>query len=188
MDEESLRKQMEEIDKLNSRLDDFRILKGAEVNITAEGNLDLSVGLLKELEVVLAGIHSGLRASKEAITKRVIKAMESGLMHILVHPTGRIINRRAPYEIDLGAIMETAKELDVALEVNAFPDRLDLRDVQIKSAVDKGVCLVLGTDSHNRNHLNYMRFGVDQARRGWCTKRNLINTLSPSELEKRFDI
>ncbi len=188
MDEESLRKQMEEIDKLNGRLDDFRILKGAEVNITAEGNLDLSVGLIKELDVVLAGIHSGFRASKEAITKRVIKAMESGLMHILVHPTGRIINRRAPCEIDLGAIMDTAKELGIALEINAFPDRLDLRDVQIKSAVDKGVSLVLGTDSHSCNHLNYMRFGVDQARRGWCTKRGLINTLSLSELEKRFDI
>lgn len=188
MDEENLRRQMEEIDKLNSRLDDFRILKGAEVNITAEGGLDLSVGLLKELDIVLAGIHTGFRASKEAITKRVIKAMESGLMHILVHPTGRIINRRAPYEIDLGAIMETAKELDVALEVNAFPDRLDIRDVQIKSAVDRGVSLALGTDSHNRNHLNYMRFGVDQARRGWCTKRNLINALNLSEIERRFDI
>ncbi len=188
LSEERLIEQMKEIDQLNNQFNDFRILKSAEVNINAEGELDLSKNLLKELDVVLAAVHSGFKASKEVITKRVIRAMESGLMHIFVHPTGRIINRRTPYEIDLAEIIEKAKESGTILEINAFPERLDLRDVQIKSAIDRGVSLAIGTDSHNRNHLNYMEYGVYQARRGWCTKKNLINTLSLSEIEKRFAV
>ncbi|WXG42404.1 MAG: DNA polymerase/3'-5' exonuclease PolX [Candidatus Freyarchaeum deiterrae] len=188
MDDEKLKKQMKEIDQLNNKFGDFRILKSAEVNIKADGELDLSRGLLEELDVVLAAVHSGFKASEEVTTKRVIKAMESGLMHILVHPTGRIINRRIPYEIDLLTIIERAKELGIILEINAFPDRLDLRDIQIKSAVDRGVGLAIGTDSHNKNHLDFMEYGVDQARRGWCTKNNLINTLRLPEIEKRFDL
>ncbi|MFB0559706.1 MAG: DNA polymerase/3'-5' exonuclease PolX [Candidatus Lokiarchaeia archaeon] len=188
LSEERLIKQMEEIDQLNNKFNDFRILKSAEVNINADGDLDLSKNLLKELDVVLAAVHSGFKASKEIITKRVIKAMESGLMHIFVHPTGRIISRRTPYDIDLAEIIEKAKEFGTILEINAFPERLDLRDVHIKSAVDKGVSLAIGTDAHNKNHLNYMEYGVYQARRGWCTKKNLINTLRLSEIKRRFGI
>lgn len=188
LSEERLIKQMEEIDQLNNKFNDFRILKSAEVNINADGKLDLSKSLLKELDVVIAAVHSGFKASKEIITKRVINAMESGLMDILAHPTGRIINRRTPYDIDLAAIIEKAKELGIILEINAFPERLDLRDVQIKSAVDKGVNLAIGTDSHNKNHLGYMEYGVYQARRGWCSKSKLINTLGLSEIEKKFGV
>lgn len=188
LNEEQLMKQMQEIDQLNNSLNNFRILKSAEVNINAEGELDLSKDLLKKLDVVLGALHSGFKASKEVITRRVVKTMESGLMHIFVHPTGRIINRRTPYDIDLVQILEKAKESGTILEINAFPERLDLRDIQIKSAVDKGVNLAIGTDSHNKNQLSYMEYGVYQARRGWCTKKNLINTLSIRELEKLFDI
>jgi len=183
-----LLKQIQEIKKLNKKIKGIRVLTGSEVDILADGSLDYGDDILKKLDVVIAAVHSGFKMPKEKMTARIVKALENEHVDILDHPTGRIINTRPPYQVDLDKIFKRAKELGKFIEINAFPDRLDLKDVDIKRAIRVGVKLTIGTDAHDVNHLRYMAFGVATARRGWAEKKDILNCLSTKEFLKVFKI
>ncbi len=182
LDENRILKQIKEIDKANKKLKNFKILKGTEVNIDADGNLDMKNNVLKELDVVIAAIHSGFKNSKEKITKRLVKAMSNEHVDIIGHPFGRLINDRPPYEMDFDGVLEKAKQTKTILEINAFPDRLDLNDVHVRKAINAKVKLSIGTDSHDSEQLRYYKLGIATARRGWAEKKDIINTCSIKEM------
>ena len=182
LDEKRLQQQWKEIDALNKKLRGIRILKGTEVDILADGSLDYSDKILQKFDIVVASIHSGFKTAQRQMTERVIKALENKYVTILGHPTGRLLNRRPAYEIDIEAVFDVAAEKKKVLEVDAFPDRLDLKYTHIKSAVEKGIKISIDTDAHSINHFAFMKYGVAQARRGWAEKRDVINTLSLKEL------
>ena len=187
MDEDEIRKQMREVEKVNEKYDDIHVFYGVEVNIMKDGSLDMGKSVLKDVDVVVAGIHSGLRMSEEEMTARMIKAMESGVVNIIAHPTGRIIQRREGIKLDFEKVFDAAKENGVIMEINAQPARLDLNDVHVKRAVEKGLKLSIGTDAHNLSNLHYINLGVAVARRGWAEKKDIINTYSIKKLEKLFE-
>lgn len=182
LNEERLRAQMSEIRKLNERLDKIRILCGIEVNIRADGSLDLPDEILSELDVVVAAVHSSLGQEQERMTQRVLRAIENPNVDLIAHPTCRLLGQREPIALDLETIFRAAARTSTALEINGMPDRLDLRDIHIFRARDLGVRLALGTDAHSTEHLKYIRFGVGIARRGWCEAKDLLNTLPAEEL------
>jgi DNA polymerase (family 10) len=188
LNEERLLKQINEIDSINLKLKrkniPFSVLKGIEVDITADGGLDLDDSVLSQLDIVVGAVHSRFGMEKEAMTERVKKALCTGMVDILAHPTGRLINEREPYLIDMEKIMETAKRYDVALELNAFPDRLDLNDIHCKMARDMGVKVVISTDAHNMLQFDNIKFGIDTARRGWLEKGDILNTMNYRDLKK----
>ena len=188
MKEEELLKQIREIDRLNKKFKKFRIFKGCEVDILNDGSLDFSDDILKRLDIVGAAVHSGFKMSEGKMTERIIRALENKYVKILYHPTGRLINQREPYQVDLNSLFDVAKEKKKFLEINSMINRLDLNDYNIKKAVEKGVRLVLGTDSHSKEHLRFMEYGVSQARRGWCEKKDIVNALSLKELVRLFNI
>lgn len=175
------RRQFHAIERLQKRLDGFTILKGAEVDILDDGSLDLDDATLSELDVVVVSVHSTFNLPRAAMTRRIVRALQHPRVHILGHPTGRLIGQREPYPVDMPAIVKAAKDHGVMLEVNAQPDRLDLNDEHIHMARDAGVRLVISTDAHHVDELALMRFGVDQARRGWCDARDVANTRSLRE-------
>jgi DNA polymerase (family 10) len=185
MNEAALLKQIAEIRKVNLRLKGkgFQLLAGVEVDIKADGSLDFPDELLKKLDVVVASIHSGF---KQRVTERIVSAMKNPLVHIIGHPTGRLISRREGYEVDLGKVMEAAKDTRTALEINAYYDRLDLSDIACRKAKELGITLAIGTDSHSIAHLDFMKFGLAVARRGWLEKPDLLNSLSPRALLARL--
>ncbi len=176
MDTLRLEKQIETIDALNDRLENFRVLKGVEVDIRADGSLDLPDDVLKKLDVRVCSIHFSHHLSRKKQTERIIKAMENPCFNILGHPTGRLINRRKPYAVDLEKIMAAAKENGCFLELNAQPDRLDLSDEACRLARDMGVKIAVSSDAHDTGGLSYLRLGIDQARRGWLESADVINT------------
>ncbi len=182
LDAESLSRRIDEIDQLNEEMEDLRILKGIEVDILEDGSLDLPDEALAKLDVVVAAVHVKFDLSREKQTERIIRAMDNPYVHILAHPTGRIIGKRKPYNLDMERLMEAAQERECVLEVNAHPDRLDLNDIHCKMAKDLGVKIVISTDAHRVDHLRMMRYGVGQARRGWLTTEDVINTHSWSDL------
>ncbi|MBI2107954.1 DNA polymerase/3'-5' exonuclease PolX [Candidatus Woesearchaeota archaeon] len=184
LDEKRINGQRKEIDAANKKFKNFVVLQGIEVDIKADGNLDLSDSILKKLDVVVASVHSGFKTPKEKMTKRVIKAMENEHVDIIAHPTGRLIQKREPFEIDLDAVFDKAKETGTILEVNAYPERLDLKDVHVKAAVKAGVKLAISTDAHQSDQLGFMRFGIATARRGWVQKKDVINANSLKEMLK----
>jgi len=178
LDEERLRQQMAEIDRLNAdATDGFRILKGSEVDILSDGALDLDPSLLKELDFVIASIHSRFKQDEETMTARMIRAMESGVVDMIAHPTGRLIGARDPYAIDMERIFDAAVATGTALEINASPDRLDLNDVYARRARDRGIKLSINTDAHHPDHYDLFSYGIATARRGWVTAGDVINTL-----------
>lgn len=146
--------------------------------------MDLPDDILRELDVVVCSVHYDRNLSKEQMTERIMKAMDNPYFNILAHPTGRLINDRAPCELDLEKVVEKAKEGGCFLEVNAHPDRLDLSDRHCRMAKEAGVKLVISTDAHSTADLEFMRFGVDQARRGWVEPDDVINTRSLEDLRK----
>ena len=184
----AIKKQRKEINAANAKLKNFKILQGAEVDIKLDGTLAASKKMLSELDIVLGAIHVGLKRSKKEQTKRMISAIESGYVNIIAHPTGRIINMRQGYELDWDKIFEAALRNNVALEINAFPTRMDLNDVHARAAKEAGVMLSIGTDSHSKEHLKFLKLGVYTARRAWCEKNNIINTLPLSKLKKKLNI
>lgn len=184
LDEKRLLAQIEEIDKINEKLDGITILKGIEVDILEDGSLDLSDDVLKELDVVVCAVHSKFKLSREKQTYRVLKAMDNPYFNILAHPTGRLIGSREGYDIDIEKIIEHAKECGCYLEINAQPERLDLNDINAKLAKEMGVKMAISTDAHNIFTLDYMEYGVNQARRGWCEKEDILNTYTLKELKK----
>ena len=179
-DEKKLLKQMKEIDRLNSKFQvlnsKFRILKGAEVNILKDGSLDIKNEVLAKLDVVGIAVHSHFNLPRAEQTKRIIKAMENKHADILFHPTGRLIKKREPYDVDMDEIVKVAKETGTVLEIDADPNRLDLKDEYVRKAVAAGVNLSIDTDAHSKNSFHYLEFGVAQARRGWASAKDIINT------------
>ncbi len=202
MDEKRARKQRKEIDKINkilekqsfsgrrkskafsSELKNITILQGGEVNIKDDGSMDMKNSVLRELDIVLASIHSGFKNPKEKMTKRIIKAMENEHVDIIAHPTGRLIGQRPPIEMDFDRILEKAKETKTVLEINAYPERLDLKDAYIRAAVKAGVKLSIGTDSHDAGQLRNYNLGIAIARRGWAEKKDIINAYSIKDMVK----
>jgi len=179
-----LTKQIQQIRKLNANLKGITVLAGSEVDILADGSLDFDDRLLAELDFVIASIHSGLASDRHKVTTRTLKAMDNPYVNCIAHPTGRLIGQREPMDIDIEAVIKHAAETHTALEVNAQPQRLDLKDVHCKMAVDAGVKLLIGTDAHSTAGLELMHFGVATAGRGWATKGDVLNTLSVGAIKK----
>ncbi len=177
LDEEEIARQVKDIKRINQRIEEFRILTGSEVNILKDGSLDIDDKTLKELDVVGASVHSHFDLRKDEQTRRVLKAVENPDVDILFHPTGRLINQRAPYEIDAEKVIQKCKDTDTILEINAYPDRLDLKDEHIRKAVEFGAKLCIDSDAHATAHFQYLEFGIGQARRGWATPQDIVNTL-----------
>ncbi len=174
---ERLREQRAEINRLNEHLADFRLLQGAEVEIKADGSLDLPDEVLSELDIVVASIHSGLRQERDRITSRLISAMRNPHVDVIGHPLGRILGQREASAVDMDMVMAVALEMGTILEVNAIPDRLDLDDAHIRRAVEMGVRLAVNSDAHNAEGLAVMEYGVATARRGWAETKDVVNTL-----------
>jgi len=184
--EERIDKKIKEIDSLNKKLSDFRILCGTECDIKSDGSLDYDNRILKKFDFVGIGIHTSFKMNKKEATERIIKGMENKHADFLAHPTCRIIGRREPFELDMGKIFDAAVETDTYLEINSFPDRLDLNDTNAKFAKERGAKFIIGTDSHNVKNLPFMRLGIATARRGWLNKNDILNTNSLKNLEKIF--
>ncbi|HEU5250531.1 MAG TPA: DNA polymerase/3'-5' exonuclease PolX [Thermoanaerobaculia bacterium] len=179
--------QFRRIERLASRLRGITILKGAEVDILDDGRLDLDEETLRELDVVLVAVHSKFRMTEAAMTERVLRALSHPRVNVLCHPTGRILGRREPYAIDMARVARAASDLGVLLEINAQPDRLDLTDVHVKMAREAGARFVISTDAHRVAELDFMRYGVDQARRGWCTAADVANTRPLEKLRRMLE-
>ena len=176
--------QIEEIDRLNHTFKGFAILKGAEVDILEDGSLDLSDDLLQRLDLTVCAIHYKFNLPRAKQTKRIIRAMDNPYFSILAHPTGRMLNEREPYEVDMEQIMAAALERGCYLEINAQPVRLDLTDLHCKMAKDMGVKVAISTDAHRTTDLDFMRFGLGQARRGWLETKDILNSGSLKALKK----
>lgn len=184
LDPARLSRQIREIDRLNEKLRGFTVLKGIEVDILKDGRLDLPDSSLSQLDVVVAAVHSHFDLSRQAQTDRVVRAMENRHVSILAHPTGRLIGEREPYDIDMDRIISAARDLGCYLEINAEPDRLDLNDIHAHAAKSLGVKLAISTDAHSADAFQYIRFGIDQARRGWLTADDVLNTRSLAGLRR----
>jgi DNA polymerase (family X) len=184
LDPARLTRQGREIDRINGRLQSLTILKGIEVDILKDGSLDLPDAALAKLDVVVAGVHSYFDLPRDAQSDRVIRAMHNPHVSIIAHPTGRLIGEREPYAIDMERVIAAARDTGCHLEINAQPDRLDLNDMHVHAAKQAGVKLAISTDAHSTNSFDYMRFGVDQARRGWLEAGDVINTRSLADLHK----
>jgi len=185
----SIEKLLEEkrmINEINKRLKGFKLISGAEVDIRSNGELDFPDDVLKQVEIVVASIHSGFRQSKEQLTKRLVSAMKNPHVSIIAHPTGRLIGERDPYDIDIEEVFKVAKETGTALEINAYPLRLDLNDTYVKKAKQMEIPIVISTDTHIKNQFDYMSYGVSIARRGWLEKKDVLNTLNYKQLIERL--
>ena len=186
LNEERLRKQMKEIDRTNKESRGAHVLKGAEVDIAYDGTLS-GGEVLKELDMVVASIHGTFKQSKNEMTRRLVAAMESGLVNIIGHPTGRKINEKNPSDIDLDELFEASKRTKTYLEVNASPQRLDLNDANAALALRSGCKLAINTDAHNREQLKNIRFGIGVARRAWTERKDIINAQPLSELRRDLE-
>ncbi len=184
LDPARLTRQGREIDRLNERLHGLTILKGIELDILKDGTLDLPDTALAKLDIVVAAIHSYFDLPRQAQTDRMIRAMRNPHVSIIAHPTGRLLGEREPYDIDMERIIAAARDLRCYLEVNAQPERLDLSDMHVHAAKQAGVKLAISTDAHSVDSFPYMRFGVDQARRGWLTADDVINSRPLAALRK----
>ncbi len=187
LDESDVVKQREEIAEVNDQLKGRpRVLAGLEVDIKSNGSLDTSGDVLESLDLVVASIHTGFRSGKRAMTQRMIQAMSTGLVSVLAHPTGRILGRREAYSLDEDAIFDAAARNNVWLEINAFPDRLDLNDRLARRAAEMGLKLAIGTDSHDAKQMDYMRYGVAVARRAWLERKDVANCAKGVQILKQL--
>jgi len=188
LNEERLLKQMEEIDRVNDRIrktaSPFTLLKGSEVDIMADGTLDLDHSVLEKLDFVIGAIHSGFTMTEKEMTDRIIKGISTGLINVIAHPTGRLINRREPYAVNLKKVFDAAKEHGTAMEINSHPYRLDLKDIHCRQAVESGLYVSIATDSHNRKQMENIIYGINTAQRGWVEAESVINTKKPGDLRE----
>jgi len=184
LDEKRVREQKKEIEEVRRKVKGVTLLHGSEVDILEDGSLDHPRELLDELDLVVAAVHSRFEMPRKKMTDRIVRAIASGAVHILAHPTGRIIGERPPYEVDLEAVFAAAKEHKVALELNAHPARLDLSDIFLKRAKEHGVPVTINTDAHSAAQLQHMKFGIYTARRGWLERDDVLNTKTPPALER----
>lgn len=181
LDDQRAEAHVRKIREAGSKAEGIKVLAGIEVDILADGELDLSASVLDEMDLVIASVHSHFQQEPRQMTDRLLSAITSGHISILGHPTGRILLRREGYDFDLDAVMRAAAKHDVAMELNAYPDRLDLCDRHLKMAKERGVKIVIDTDSHHTSHLEKMRFGLLQARRAWLTPADVLNTLPTAD-------
>jgi len=173
---ERVREQWEEVAEVRAELgDDFLLLRGQEVDILKDGSLDQPDDILEELDIVVIAVHSYMDMDRETMTARVLKGMDHPQVDILAHPTGRLVNRRDPYPIDMEAVLQRAADHDIAVEINAHPRRLDLNDRYAARARELGVRIVIDSDAHAVQGLDVMRFGVDQGRRAGLERANVLN-------------
>lgn len=186
LDKKALFKQLKMIDKLNATLKKLVVLKSIEVDILENGSLDLPNDILKELDLTVCSVHSNFNLPQKKQTDRIIRAMDNPYFNILAHPTGRLINQRQAYQLDIERVMAAAKERGCILELNAQPNRLDLNDIHCKMAKECGVNIAISSDAHSTMQLDNMRFGIYQAQRGWLEKANVVNTLSLKQLITRL--
>jgi DNA polymerase (family 10) len=184
LDEQELLEQVDMIAELNDKFEDMHILSSAEVNIMKDGSLDMSNSVLDKLDIVGAAIHSNFNLPIEVQTERLAKAAKNPSIDILFHPTGRLINKREGYPVDVEKLIDVALDTNTILEVDAHYDRLDLKDEYIKMAVKKGAKLVIDSDAHHPIHHAFLMFGIAQARRGWAKQSDVLNTLPAGELLK----
>jgi DNA polymerase (family X) len=183
LDEEKLAEQVEAVRRLNAAGDSpVTLLTGSELNIDSEGGLDFDEEMLAHLDVVIASVHGGFKQDREQVTRRIMNAMRNPHVKVVAHPTGRLLGQRPPYDVDMRAVMREARETETALELNAFPDRLDLGDEHLMQAWEAGVKIAIGTDAHRPEHLAFMFYGVATARRGWLGKNDVLNTMDTKEL------
>ena len=182
LDEQELLDQANRIWELNDRLDGMRVLASAEVNIMKDGTLDIASNVLDRLDIVGAAIHSNFNLPIEVQTGRLVAAAKNPSVDIIFHPTGRLINKREGYPVDIGRLIEVAKETDTILEIDAHYNRLDLKDEYVRQAVQSGVKLVIDSDAHHPLHYAFLQFGIGQARRGWAQMSDVLNTLSADRL------
>ena len=176
LDEKRILKQMAEIERLNKKFaGKIKILKGSECDILKDGSLDLDDAVLSKLDVVGVAVHSLFNLSREDQTERIRRAITNRNADILFHPTGRIINRREAYDVDIDTIIGVAKKTGTIMEIDAFPDRLDLKDEYIRKCIDSGVKMSIDSDAHSSDHFSCLEYGIAQARRGWATKESIIN-------------
>lgn len=190
LNEKQLLSQRKEIDKLNKKFQvlgsKFRVLQGCEANIMPDGSLDIRDEVLANLDYVIAGVHSAMKMPRDKMTQRIINAIKNPNVDIISHPTGRILQKRGEYLIDFDKILKAAKEYNVVLEINSSPERLDLKDMNIRRAKEVGVKMIINTDAHHKSQLNLIEFGIAQARRGWASKEDIINTQPLIKLLKYF--
>ena len=179
-----LKKKKKEIDKVNANLKNFRVLYGTEVDIDSNGNIDYKDEVLKEFDIVVAAIHTGFKQSALQLNKRIIKACKNKHVHIIAHPTGKLWGSRDAYNVNLEEIFKVAADTNTAMEINAFPNRLDLNDHNCRRAKEMGVKIAINTDAHETEQLQVMKLGVSVARRGWLEPKDVINTLTINELLK----
>jgi len=191
LDEKQLLEQHKAIAKLNLKFKTenlkFRILHGCEANILNDGSIDIKDEVLAKLDYVIAGVHSSMKMEKKEMTARIIKAMENPNIDIISHPTGRLIGRREEFQMDFDKILEVAKKAGIILEINSFPIRLDLNGFNIRRAKAQGIKMIINTDSHQKDQLDFMEYGIGQARRGWAEKSDIINTLPVEKLLEHFE-
>lgn len=185
MPEKKILKQGKKIDELNKKIKGIKLLKSSETNIKPDGKIDVSDKTLKTLDIAIAGVHTRFRMPRKDMTKRIITAMENEHIDIIAHPSGRLIGSRQPYDFDFDEIVDAAKRTGTFLEINCQPERLDLNYFHVFKARNK-IKFTLGTDAHDEHHTDYMEFGLAQARRGWCEKKHILNTLSLNDLRKIF--
>ncbi|OGD54707.1 hypothetical protein A3K81_05885 [Candidatus Bathyarchaeota archaeon RBG_13_60_20] len=184
LDEERLLEQLKEIRRLDDEMSGFRILAGTECDILRDGKLDIADDVLQELDWVVASVHSGFKQDEEAMTRRIVEAIHNENVSTVGHPTGRLIEKRSPYTVDLDRVLDAAAEQRVCMEINCFPDRLDLSDVNSRQAKEKGVRVTLGTDAHTVSELEFLGMGVSVARRGWLGPGDVVNTLTADEVTR----
>lgn len=184
LSKESRLKQIAEIENLNKKMTNFRILAGAEIDIRTDGTLDCEEEVLRKLDIVVAAIHTGFKQDIETMTSRITGAMRNKFVNVIAHPTGRLIETRDAYQVDMQKVFEEAKRTNTFLELNSFPDRLDLNDINCREAKAHGIRIALGTDCHNRMQMEVMRYGVGTARRGWLEEKDVINCLKLEDLMK----
>jgi DNA polymerase (family 10) len=171
-----------EVRALNKRLKGFRVLAGCEVDIKANGGLDYPDEILRQLDLVLVSVHSRFKLSREEMTARIVRAVQHPLVHMLGHPTGRLIGERGAYELDIETVLQAARAEGTAIEINASPSRLDLSDLHARRAKDLGIPIAINTDAHTISQLEYMRFGISVARRAWLTPADVLNTRPEKQL------
>lgn len=178
---EEIEEREDELKEAEEKLD-IHLLSGIEVDILKDGSLDMDAETLENLDIVLGAVHSNFKMDEDEQTKRITDAFSTGLIDIMAHPTGRMIGEREPYKVRVKDMIESAKENNVVLEINAFPERLDLDSLKARDAMEEGVMISIGTDAHGLHHLEFMKYGVATARRAWLEADNVINTRSYEEL------
>jgi DNA polymerase (family 10) len=182
MQDEQVLQMVAEVRALNKKMKGLRILAGCEVDIKGDGSLDLPDEILHQLDLVLVSVHSRFKMSREEMTSRIVRAVRHPLVHMLGHPTGRLIGERGAYELDMEAVLTAARAAGTAVEINASPSRLDLNDLHARRAKDLGIPIAINTDAHTIGQLDHMRFGVSVARRGWLTPGEVLNTWPEKQL------